>query len=233
MDLIEGKNIIKNYGKQCILKNVNYSAKEGTFNVILGQSGSGKSTLLNILSGLMQPDAGIVMIKDRDIYHNVESLLEVRRKYASNIFQDYLLLPDLNVMENIKLGEIGKKHDEGYFMEVLEELKIENLLSYFPDELSGGQKQRVAIARALMKKPSIVFCDEATGALDEENSKIVVSILHKIKKDLNATIIFTTHNNKIGKTADRVTVIRDGEIYEEIWNDTPLTPEDMEWGIEV
>ena len=131
MGLIEGKNIIKKYGKQCILKNVNYSAKEGTFNVILGQSGSGKSTLLNILSGLMQPDAGMVMIKDKDIYQNVESLLAVRRKYASNIFQDYLLLPDLNVMENIKLGEIGKKHDEGYFMEVLEELKIDNLLSYF------------------------------------------------------------------------------------------------------
>lgn len=233
MNVIDGKNIIKNYGKQCILKSVNYSAKEGTFNVILGQSGSGKSTLLNILSGLMPPDEGQVMMKDKDIYQSPESLLTVRREYASNIFQDYLLLPDLNVMENIRLGEIKKKHDEKYFMEVVKELKIDSLLSHFPDELSGGQKQRVAIARALMKKPSIIFCDEATGALDEENSKIVVSILHKIKKDLNTAIIFTTHNNKIGKTADRVTVIRDGEICEDIWNDTPLSPEEMEWGIEI
>lgn len=233
MNIIEGKNIIKDYGKQHILKNVSYAAKEGTFNVILGQSGSGKSTLLNILSGLMPPDKGQVLIKDKDIYKSADSLLTVRREYASNIFQDYLLLPDLTVMENIKLGESKKKHDEKYFMEVVKELNIENLLTRFPDELSGGQQQRVAIARALMKKPSIVFCDEATGALDEENSKIVVSILHKIKRDLNAAIIFTTHNNKIGKTADRVTVIRDGEISEEIWNDVPLAPEDMDWGVEV
>ena len=233
MNLIEGKNIIKNYGKQCILKNVNYSAKKGTFNVILGQSGSGKSTLLNILSGFMTPDSGEVIIKNKNIYQSKEALLSLRREYASNIFQDYLLLSDLNVMENIKLGEVRKKYDKDYFVEVVKELKIDTLLSRFPDELSGGQKQRVAIARALMKKPNIIFCDEATGALDEENSKIVVSILHKIKKDLNAAIIFTTHNNKIGKTADRITVIRDGKICEEVYNDKPLSPEDMDWGIEI
>lgn len=108
MNLIEGKNIIKNYGKQCILKNVNYSAKKGTFNVILGQSGSGKSTLLNILSGFMTPDSGEVIIKNKNIYQSKEALLSLRREYASNIFQDYLLLSDLNVMENIKLGEVRK-----------------------------------------------------------------------------------------------------------------------------
>jgi putative ABC transport system ATP-binding protein len=217
-----------------VLKGINYSIKSATFNVILGQSGSGKSTLMNILSGLMKPSRGRVVIEDKDIYGDDGSaLIYLRRNTVSNIFQNYLLMPDLTSVENIRLGESEKGFDRDFFQEVLELLGIEKLQDHFPNMLSGGQQQRLAIARAVIKKPRIIFCDEATGALDEENSKSVVALLHKIKKLYSTSIVFTTHNTKIGKTADRITVLRDGAVSEDYANNNPVAPDNLDWGVEI
>lgn len=234
MVLLNGHDLYKNFGKQTVLRGINYSVNQGTFNVILGQSGSGKSTLLNILSGLMRPSQGIVTIDDNDVYGSDDDVMfHLRRNTISNIFQDYLLLPDLTVAENIRLGESEDGIDSLLFQQLLQLLGIEELLNAFPNELSGGQQQRVAIARAVIKKPKVIFCDEATGALDEDNSKAVVSLLHKVKALYQTSIVFTTHNSKIGKTADRITVLRDGRIYDDYQNRNPISPDQLDWGVEV
>lgn len=109
-------------------------------------------------------------------------------------------------------------------------MELENLLGHFPAQLSGGQQQRVALARAVIKCPKLLFCDEATGALDEKNSKKVVELLHTIKKELGVTILFTTHNQQIAKTADRVITIKDGQLYKDIVNEAPIEASQMVWG---
>lgn len=229
--IIEAKNIFKKYSEQDqILKGINLSLEDNSFNVLLGQSGSGKSTLLNILSGLLKPTSGSVILNGEEVNNlSDKNISNIRRNIISNIYQDYMLLSNLTVRENIELG-IGS-HSLN-FKEIVTTLGIENLLDKFPDELSGGQKQRVAIARAVIKKPKILFCDEATGALDEENSKQVIALLHTIRKMYNLTIVFATHNLKIALVADRVITLGNGIIVQDKRNSSPLSPEEVNWGID-
>lgn len=230
-NILNVKGVKKTYNlNETVLKNINLEIKENTFTVILGQSGSGKSTLLNIMSGLLHPDFGSVIYDDKDIFSLSEkSLSLLRRNDISNIFQNYLLLDDLTVEENIKLG-LSDKNSNLSYEEIIKTLGIEKLTSKFPPQLSGGQKQRVSIARAVIKKPKILFCDEATGALDEKNSKQVVSLLHQIKNKYNITIIFTTHNLKISKTADRIIKLSDGNIISDSINSDPISALSLNWG---
>ena len=207
--IIKAINITKSYSdKDKILKGINLQINSNSFNVLLGQSGSGKSTLLNILSGLLMPTTGSVFLNG-EIINTLDDkkISAIRRNFISNIYQEYMLLSNLTVRENIELG-MGR--DNLDILELVTTLGIYNCLEKFPDELSGGQKQRVAIARAVIKKPLVLFCDEATGALDEENSKQVITLLHNIRKLYNVTIIFATHNLKIALTADRVITVRNG-----------------------
>lgn len=201
-----------------------------SFTVLLGPSGSGKTTLLNILSGLLKPSSGKVYYKDKAITEfSKNQLADWKRKNVSNIFQSYLLLNNLTVRENIEIGMFSP--DNGLPLDELSHLlEIHHLLDKFPSELSGGQQQRVAIARAVIKKPDILFCDEATGALDENNSKKVVALLHHLKQSLGLTVIFVTHNLQIAETADRVITIKDGLIHQDKINQNPISAYEMIWG---
>lgn len=229
-DKIEVKNISKMYSnKEYVLKGISLNIVKNTFNVLLGQSGSGKSTLLNIMSGLLNPTSGGAFLDGENINTLSEKkLADIRRNRISNIYQDYMLLSELTVQENI---ELGKGKDNLELSDVVKSLGITKLLNKYPSQLSGGQRQRVAIARAIIKKPEVLFCDEATGSLDEENSRQVVKLLHDVKETYGITIVFATHNLKISITADRVITIKDGIIAHDIINEAPLSPLEIDWGI--
>lgn len=230
------KNVIEAYGitkiyknEDAVLKGISLKVEQGSFTVMLGPSGSGKTTLLNILSGLLKPTQGTVRFgRDNITDMSQAQLAGWKRRKTGNIFQNYLLLNNLTIRENI---EIGKAPDTAPLSldQLAKLLELEALLDKFPAQLSGGQQQRAAVARAVIKKPDILFCDEATGALDESNSKKVVSLLHALKSAFGITVLFVTHNLQIAETADRVITIKDGLLYSDRYNDCPIRAEDMVW----
>lgn len=226
--IIKTEKIIKKFNdNEIVLKGVDLSISENSFNVLLGSSGSGKSTLLNIMSGLLRPTSGKVFYQDAEITSfNNSQMSNLKRNEISNVFQSYLLLPNLTVAENIRIG-ISKDKKALPFKEIVEMLGISNILNKFPAQLSGGQQQRTSIARAIIKNPKLLFCDEATGALDEDNSKRVIKLLHLIKKQYGITIIFITHNLKIANTAERIITIKDGLIYKDMQNKTSGNTDEM------
>ena len=232
--IIKAEGIYKTFqDEEEILKGVQLEVEENTFTVILGPSGSGKSTLLNIMSGMLKPTAGRVWFRGEEVTSLRENdLAKWKRNHVGNIFQNYLLLENLTVRENIEIGKRQKPtadEENLDFDELVKMLQIEDLLDKFPGQLSGGQQQRVAIARAVIKKPEVLFCDEATGALDEENSKKVVELLHELKKRYGITILFITHNHQISYTADRVITIKNGQISHDYINESPIEAKDMVW----
>lgn len=173
--VLKTENITKIYNNgEMVLRDITFEIKAGSFTAMLGQSGSGKSTLLNVISGLLKPTAGEVWFGGKRITGlSEEDLADWRRSSVGTIFQNYLLLNNLTVRENIEIG-ISAASSPLPFEELVRILEIDSLLGKFPAQLSGGQQQRTAIARAAIKKPDILFCDEATGALDEAGSKKVV-----------------------------------------------------------
>ena len=158
-----------------------------------------------------------------------KELARWRRNEISSIFQDYLLLRNLTVRENIEIGK-SPDTDPIPIHQLTEILGIEDIMTKFPSQLSGGQQQRAAIARAVIKRPQILFCDEATGALDESNSKRVVGLLHDLKKKFGITVLFVTHNLQIAETADRIITVKDGRIHQDYRNENPIEADDMVWG---
>lgn len=232
MSIVCVKNVVKIFNSiQTVLDHVNLEIEENSFQVILGQSGSGKSTLINIMSGILEATEGEILIGKENIFKmSPRKFSDLRRNRISNIFQNYLLLPDLTIEENIKLG-MSKNGNNLSFEDLVSLLGIKECIQKFPNQLSGGQQQRAAIARAIIKKPEILFCDEATGALDEKNSKQVVALLHEIREKYHITIIFSTHNLKIGKTADRIITLNDGKIVKDEKNRRPLSPYEINWGV--
>lgn len=229
MPIMCAENITKEYGKEKILKGITLSIYKNTFTAILGPSGSGKSTLLNILSGLTQPTSGTVQYEDKLLSNFSKSQLsDWKRTSVGNVFQNYLLLNNLTARENIQVG-ICPKITPIAFDRLTGILEIDDLLDKFPGQLSGGQQQRVAIARAVIKAPRILFCDEATGSLDEANSKKVVALLHDLKAIFGVTILFATHNEQIAHTANSVVTVKDGLIYKEVRNDNPISAHAMVW----
>lgn len=215
---------------EMILKGISLDITEGSFVVLLGPSGSGKTTLLNVLSGLLRPTSGSVRCGDQVVTEMTEAeLARWKRRKTGNIFQNYLLLNNLSVRENIEIG-MAPGAEPLDFEELVEMLEIGKILDQFPGQLSGGQKQRAAIARAVIKKPEILFCDEATGALDEANSKNVVRLLHELKETFGITVLFVTHNLQIAETADRVITIKDGRLWQDQRNRHPIKADEMIWG---
>lgn len=227
--ILSADNIEKQFDKEKVLKGISLSVFENTFTAILGPSGSGKSTLLSILSGQIRPTSGNVHYADEIISAFSEvKMAEWKRSSIGYVFQNYLLLNNLTAEENIKIG-INPKKTPISFDRLIRTLEIEDILNKFPAQLSGGQQQRVSIARAVIKCPSLLFCDEATGSLDEANSKKVIELLHEMKNTYGLTILFTTHNKEIAETADRVLTIKDGLLYSDVINKNPLLPCDMVW----
>ena len=197
------------------LDGVSLSVEEGEFLAIIGTSGSGKTTLLQILGGLDEPTAGGVWIRGNSLKDMTEDERTIfRRRNIGFVFQQYNLVPMLNVWENIVLPVKldGKKIEKGYVNEIIDTLGIRTKLENLPSALSGGQQQRVAIARALAAKPAILLADEPTGNLDSKTSQDVLGLLKVTSKRFHQTIVMITHNEEIAQMADRILQIEDGKI---------------------
>lgn len=220
MSILKTKNLVKIYGEEPnivkALDNVSVEINEGEFVSIIGTSGSGKSTLLNMLGGLDKPTSGEITISSNKIGNMKDEELTVfRRRNIGFIFQNYNLVPILNVYENIVLPiELdGVKIDKEYIDTIIDTLGLSKKLNNMPNNLSGGQQQRVAIARALATKPAIILADEPTGNLDSKTSMDVIGLLKVTSKKFNQTIVMITHNEEIAQLADRVIRIEDGKIF--------------------
>ncbi|WP_455093415.1 ABC transporter ATP-binding protein [Parvimonas micra] len=213
------KNLKKYYGNEKnvvkAVDGINFEVDCNEFVAIVGKSGSGKSTFLHCAAGLDKPTSGNVFINGEDIYSvNDKRLSEIRRKELGFIFQNFNLIPTLNVYDNIILPIHldGKEENKDYIDNLIKEIGLEDQVNKFPNELSGGQQQRVAIARALSNKPSIIFADEPTGNLDSKTTYEVMALLKRIIKKYNTTLIMITHNLEIADEADRIITVSDGKI---------------------
>ena len=223
MEVLQVKGVDKVYGTKDnsvqALKNVSFSVNQGEFIAIVGTSGSGKSTLLNLVGGLDVPTRGEIIIRK----HNIASLKRkeltiFRRRNIGFVFQNYSLMPVLNVYDNVALPvtfDKGKHIDHAYIEDLLKELGLWEKRKSFPNELSGGQQQRVAIARALATKPAIVLADEPTGNLDSKTSDEVMALLKTSAMKYEQTLIVITHNEDIAQMGNRKLVITDGKVVEQ------------------
>ena len=212
------------------LKEIDLTIKDGEFVVLLGPSGSGKSTMLNVCSGLDNPTSGTITI-DEDIISELNSkeLTKFRRNNLGFIFQQYNLLQTLNVRENVEVGrEVSK--DPFEVEEIIEQVGMSLNIEKYPYQLSGGEQQRVSIARAVVKKPKILFCDEPTGALDEENAKEILGVIQQLNETYKTTVVLITHNPSIGVMADKIVRLNSGEIVEVIENSTKKKASEIIWG---
>jgi putative ABC transport system ATP-binding protein len=194
------------------LRQVNLVLEEGTFVVLLGPSGSGKSTLLNIIGGLDIPSSGQVLYRDVDLTQADESALtQYRRQYVGFVFQFYNLIPSLTAEENVALvTEISDSPMPP--ADALSLVKLDARRDHFPAQLSGGEQQRVAIARAIAKRPSVLLCDEPTGALDISTGIVVLEALARVNAEIGTTTVVITHNAAIAEMADRVIRLADGRV---------------------
>ena len=219
MSILKASNLKKYYGVEPTLvkalDGVTLNVKSGEFVAIVGTSGSGKSTLLYMLGGLDKPTTGSIMVDGKDLSKmNDDQLTIFRRRNIGFIFQNYNLVPIMNVYENIILPiELdGEKVDKEFVDKILQMLGLTSKLTSLPTNLSGGQQQRVAIARALATKPAIILADEPTGNLDSKTSQEVLGLLKMTSQQFNQTIVMITHNNEIAQLADRIIRIEDGRI---------------------
>lgn len=219
MSILKAENLVKIYGQGenevKALDNVSLEIEEGEFVSIVGSSGSGKSTLLNMLGGLDRLTSGDIYINNKKLGNMKDEELTIfRRRNIGFVFQNYNLVPILNVYENIVLPiELdGMKIDEEYIDSIINTLGLNQKLTNIPNNLSGGQQQRVAIARAIATKPAIILADEPTGNLDSKTSMDVIGLLKMTSQKFNQTIVMITHNEEIAQLADRIIRIEDGKI---------------------
>lgn len=219
MTILQTKNLCKVYGsgetKVHALNDVNLMIENGEFVAIVGTSGSGKSTLLHMLGGLDRPTKGSVTVDGKDIFSlRDEELTIFRRRKIGFVFQNFNLIPTMNVYDNIVLpiGLDGNTPDKAYVDQIIHTLGLSAKLTNLPNNLSGGQQQRAAIARALASKPAIVLADEPTGNLDSKTSQDVLSLLKVTSDKFKQTIVMITHNEEIAQLASRIVRIEDGKI---------------------
>lgn len=219
MKILKTENLKKYYGSgESLVKaldGVSIEIQSGEFVSIVGTSGSGKSTLLNMIGGLDRPGEGSVYISDREITSMKDEELTIfRRRKIGFVFQNYNLVPVLNVYENIVLPlELdGRTPDQAYIESIIRVLGLEKKLHSIPNNLSGGQQQRTAIARALAAKPAILLADEPTGNLDSKTSQDVLGLLKATSERFHQTIVMITHNEEIAQMADRIIRIEDGRV---------------------
>lgn len=230
--MINIKNLQKSYGngesRNKVLKGVSLDIKDGDFMVILGASGSGKSTLLNVISGLEPADTGIVSYNGRDISNmNDAEITLFRKETIGYVFQQYFLLPNLNVDKNVKMGAdlVGNKN----YRSLIEAVGLGDKQKKYPHELSGGEQQRVSIARALAKQPQVLFLDEPTGALDEATGRMVLGLICKLQREMGFTMVMVTHNQNIAEMADTVVSMNSGRIVKLSHNDNPKSADEIAW----
>ena len=230
--VLEARNISKTYKGEIevkALKKTSIIFERGEFCAIIGKSGSGKSTLLNIIGAIDDADLGYVSIdseKTKDMKE--KELTRYRRKHLGYVFQMYNLIPNLNVKENIEVGAYLSDSPLD-INELLNTLGLYEHRHKLPNQLSGGQQQRTAIGRAIVKNPDILLCDEPTGALDYHTSKEILKLIEDFNKKYGNTVIMVTHNDAIQNMADRVIKLRDGQIRDNIVNNSKVSAADLEW----
>lgn len=230
--MIEIKDIKKSYGddenRTEILKGLSFQIEDGSFTVILGASGSGKSTLLNLVSGLEHPDSGRIFYDGTDIStFSDDKLTAFRKENIGFIFQQYYLLPDMNVDKNVKMGaDLAGNKD---YKKIIEAVGLSEKTHKYPSQLSGGEQQRVAVARALAKKPKVLFLDEPTGALDENTGRQVLDYICRLHKAYGFTIVMVTHNQNISEMADTIITMNSGQISEIYSNSITKSAYEIGW----
>ena len=217
--IIEAKNLTKIYGEDgtsvTALNQVNLDFYENKFTAIMGQSGSGKSTLLHCLAGLDKVTSGSIIVKGLDLGKlNDKELTKIRRDSFGFVFQALNLIPTLTAEENITLPSsiAGRKPDEEWINQIVNAVDIGDRLNHRPNELSGGQQQRVAAARAMATKPEVIFADEPSGNLDSKSSKELLTFMKSVVTELNQTIVMVTHDPYAASFAERVIMLKDGEV---------------------
>ncbi len=211
------------------VNNMSFSVKEGELVVIVGPSGAGKSTLLNLIGGMDSATEGTLLIEGKDISKfNKHQLTEYRRNVVGFVFQFYNLMPNLTAKENIELSTELKK-DALDPIKMLQLVGLGDRVDNFPSQLSGGEQQRVSIARAIAKNPKIILCDEPTGALDYVTGKEILSLLTNASRKEGKTVIIVTHNSALTNMADHLMRVKNGQIIEDKYNDSPMDIKDIEW----
>ena len=231
--IIEFKNVIKEYKSgDHILKamdDVNFSIDEGEFVVILGPSGAGKSTLLNLLGGLDSVTSGQIIVNGNHVESfDDDQLTEYRAKNVGFIFQFYNLIPNLTAIENVELmKDIVDVDIDG--LSVLDSVGLKEHANQFPAQLSGGEQQRVSIARAVAKQPTMLLCDEPTGALDSKTGVLILNLLQEMSNNKNTTVVIVTHNAILAEAADKVIRIKNGQIESIVVNENPDKINDLDW----
>ncbi|MDP4179099.1 MAG: ABC transporter ATP-binding protein [Bacillota bacterium] len=232
-NIISLKNVSKSYNledkKVYAIKDISFTIDEGEFVVILGPSGAGKSTILNLLGGMDFATSGDILINNENIASfNDDKLTEYRAENVGFVFQFYNLIPTLTALENVALiKDIVKNPLDP--SKILSSVGLGNHLNKFPSQLSGGEQQRVSIARAICKNPTMLLCDEPTGALDSETGVVILSLLQEMCIKNNKTVIIVTHNAAVAQAADKVIKIKNGNINEIIVNEKPLKMSEVIW----
>ena len=230
--MIRIDNLRKFYGtgesRNEVLRGISLNIKDDDFMVILGASGSGKSTFLNIISGLEPADAGNIFYNDRNISTMSDSeITNFRKNTLGYVFQQYFLLPNLNVDKNVKMGaDLANNTD---YRKLIEAVGLKDKAKKYPHELSGGEQQRVSIARALAKKPEVLFLDEPTGALDETTGRMVLDLITRLQKEIGFTMVMVTHNQNIADMANTVISMNSGRIITEYNNSDPKSAYEIAW----
>ncbi len=231
--IVEFKNVSKIYEvgdkKLMAADNVNFTIDEGEFVVILGPSGAGKSTILNLLGGMDYVTSGEIVVNGKNIEgYSDNELTEFRGENIGFVFQFYNLIPTLTALENVSLiKEVVKDPLDG--KEILESIGLIDHVNKFPSQLSGGEQQRVSIARALCKNPTMLLCDEPTGALDSETGVMILSLLQKMCRENKKTVIIVTHNGILAEAADKVIRVKNGKIQKIIINTSPKKISEVNW----
>ncbi len=230
---IEISGIKKHFGegesRVDVLRGIDISLERGAFCVLLGPSGSGKSTLLNIIGGIDHADEGYIAIDgEKTEEMNERKLCQYRRKHLGYVFQQYNLIPNLNIKENVETGAYLSDKPLNVD-EVLKKLGLYEHRHKLPNQLSGGQQQRASIGRAIVKNPNILLCDEPTGALDYKTSKEILKLIASVNQTYGTTVIMVTHNEAIQHMADRIIKLRDGQIRKNLQNDSKVSADALEW----
>lgn len=230
--MITIENLHKFYGtgenQNEVLKGISLDIKDGDFMVILGTSGSGKSTLLNVISGLEPADTGNVYYNGKNISAmNDTEMTLFRKDTIGYVFQQYFLLPNLNIDKNVKMG--ADLAGNTNYRKLIEAVGLADKLKKYPHELSGGEQQRVSIARALAKQPQVLYLDEPTGALDEATGRLVLELICKLQKEMGFTMVMVTHNQNIAEMATTVISMNSGRIVEQYQNDNPKSAYEIAW----
>ena len=222
--LLEAKEVTKIYAKaqRPSLNKVSFSVSKSEFIAIMGASGSGKTTLLNVLSTIDIPTSGSITIDGINIKNLTDSgAADFRRDKLGFIFQEYLLLDSLTIFENIAvpltLQKLPPEKIENMIKSLAETFGIDSQLNKYPNELSGGQRQRASALRAIIKRPSILFADEPTGALDSSSATDLLNTLKESNEALNTTILMVTHDAYAASFANRILIFKDGRIIREMF----------------